>query len=120
MKITPTQLTLETEMATFGIVLKAQSFFKYQHFRTCLRKTGNAMVTDSQPASSKAMNGLQSITESQQSQNARVIVSEECTNIRWGEQILPELSKKIQFSYESIVIETYLCFQRVRLQKEQN
>ena len=78
------------------------------------------MVTDCQPASSKAMNGLQGITESQQSQNGRVIVSEECTNIRWGEQILPELSKKIQFSYESIVIETYLCFQRVQLQKEQN
>ena len=68
---------------------KVRSFFTYrgsnQHLRTCLRKARDVIVTDSQPASSKAINDLQSTTESQQRQNARVIVSEECTNIRWGE-----------------------------------
>ena len=49
------------------------------------------------------MNDLQSITESQQRQNARVIVSKECTNIRWGEQNLREVSKKIEDAYQSIV-----------------
>ena len=41
------------------------------------------MVTDSQPASSRVVNDLQSTIESQQRQNAREIVSEEYTNIKW-------------------------------------
>ena len=45
------------------------------------------------------MNDLQNITESQQHQNARVIVNEESTNIRWGEQNLREVSKRIQDAY---------------------
>ena len=68
-----------------------------------MRKTRDVIVTDSQPASSKAINYLQSTTESQQCQNARVIASEECTNIRWGEQNLRVVSKKIQDANERIV-----------------
>ena len=68
-----------------------------------MRKTRDVIVTDSQPASSKAINDLQSTTESQQRQSASVIVSEECTNISWGEQSLREVSKKIQDAYERIV-----------------
>ena len=49
------------------------------------------------------MNDLQSITESQQHQNARVIVNEESTNIRWGEQNLREVSKRIQDAYGRVV-----------------
>ena len=60
---------------------KVRSFFTYrglnQHLRTCLRKTRDLIVTDSQPASPIAINNLQSTTESQQRQNAREIVSEE-------------------------------------------
>ena len=86
---------------------KIRSFFTHrglnQLLRTCLRKARDAIVTDSQPASSKAINDLQSTTESQQRQNARVIVSEECTNIRWGEQNLREVSKRIRDAYERIV-----------------
>ena len=71
---------------------KVRSFFTYrglnQHLRTCLRKTRDVIVTDSQPASSRAINDLQSTTESQQRQNARDIVSEEYTNIKWGERNL--------------------------------
>ena len=65
---------------------KVRSFFKYrglnQHLQTCLRKTRNVIVADSQPASSRAINDLESTTESQQRQNAREIVSEEYTNIK--------------------------------------
>ena len=35
-----------------------------QHLRTCLRKTRDVVVTYSQPASSRAVNNLQSATES--------------------------------------------------------
>ena len=66
-------------------------------------KTRDVIVTDSQPASSRAINDLQSTTESQQRQNAREIVSEEYTNIRWGEQNQHEISKKIQDAYERII-----------------
>ena len=86
---------------------KVQSFFTYRelnkHLRTCLRKTRDVIVTDSQPASSRAINDLQITTESQQHQNAREIVSQEFTNIRWGKQNLREVSKKIQDAYERIV-----------------
>ena len=41
------------------------------------------MVYNSQPASSRVANNLQSTIESQQHQNAREIVSEEYTNIKW-------------------------------------
>ena len=86
---------------------KERSFFTYrglnQHFRTCLRKTRDVIVTDSQSASPIAINDLQGTTESQQHQNAREIVSEEYTNIKWGEWNLREVSKKIQDAYERIV-----------------
>ena len=86
---------------------KVRSFFTYrglnQHLQTCLKKTRNVIVADSQPASSRAINDLQSTTESQQRQNAREIVSEEYTNIKWGERNLREVSKKIQNTYERIV-----------------
>ena len=79
---------------------KVRSFFTYrglnQHLRTCLKKTRDVIVTGSQPASSRAVNDLQSTTESQQRQNVREIVSEEYTNIKWGERNLREVSKKIQ------------------------
>ena len=68
-----------------------------------MKKTRDVIVTNSQPESSKAVNDLQSTIESQQRYNARVVVSEECTNIRWGEQNLREVSKKIQDAYERIV-----------------
>ena len=71
-----------------------------------MRKTRDVIVTDSQPASSKAINDLPNTTESQQRQNAREIVSETYTNIRWGEQNLREVSKKIQDAYERIVFWT--------------
>ena len=58
---------------------------------------------DSKPARAKAINDLQSTTESQQRQNTRVIVSGKCKNIRYGEQNLREVSKKIQDAYERIV-----------------
>ena len=54
---------------------KIRSFFTYrglnQHLRTCLRKTRNVIVLDSQPASSRVINDPQSNIESQQRQNAR-------------------------------------------------
>ena len=68
-----------------------------------MRKTRDVIVTDSQPASSRAINDLQITTESQQHQNARETVSQEFTNIRWGKQNLREVSKKIQDAYERIV-----------------
>ena len=78
---------------------KVRNFFTYgglnQHLRTCLRKTRDVIVTENQPASSRAVNDLQSTTESQQHQNVREIVGEEYTNIKWGEQNLREVSKKI-------------------------
>ena len=47
---------------------KVRSFFTYrgsnQHLRTCLRKTRDVVVTDSQPASLRAVNDLQSTAES--------------------------------------------------------
>ena len=47
---------------------KLQSFFTYrglnQHLRTCLRKTRDVIVTEYQLASSRAVNDLQSTTES--------------------------------------------------------
>ena len=49
------------------------------------------------------MNDLQRITESQQHQNTRVIVSEESPNIRWGGQNLCEVSKRIQDAYGRVV-----------------
>ena len=61
------------------------------------------IVTDSWLASSREMNDLQSAAESQQRQNVREIVSEEYTNIKWGERNLREVSKKIQDAYERIV-----------------
>ena len=86
---------------------KVRNFFTYrglnQQLRACLKKTRDVIVANSQPASSKAVNDLQRTTESQQRHNARVVVSEECTNIRWGEQNLCEVSKKIQDAYERIV-----------------
>ena len=79
---------------------KVRSFFTYrglnQHLRTCLKKTRDVIVTGIQPASSRAVNDLQSTTESQQRQNVREIVNEEYTNIKWGERNLREVSKKIQ------------------------
>ena len=65
-------------------------------------ETRNVTITDSQPPCSRAINDLQSTTESQQLQNAKEIVSEKYTNIKWGEQNLREVSKKIQDAYESI------------------
>ena len=85
---------------------KVRGFFTYrglnQHLQTCSRKTRDTIVTDSQPASSRAINDLQSTTDSQQRQNAREIVSEEYTNINWGERNLRELSKKIQDACERV------------------
>ena len=102
MAITLTQLTTMVKITTF-----LQSFFTYrglnQHLRTCLRKTRDVIVTESQPASSRAVNDLQSTTESQQRQNVRENVNEEYTNIKWGERNLREVSKKIQDAYERIV-----------------
>ena len=83
---------------------KVRSFFTYrglnQHLRTRLRKTRDVIVTDSQPASSRTIHDLQSTTESQQRQNAKEIVGEEYTNIKWGKRNLLEVSKKIQDAYE--------------------
>ena len=57
---------------------REQSFFTYhglnQHLRSCLKKERDVIVTDSQPASSRAVNDLQSTTESQQHQNVVVVV----------------------------------------------
>ena len=54
---------------------KVRSFFTYrglnQHLQTCLRKTRDVIVTDSQPASSRAVNDLQSTAESQQRQKKK-------------------------------------------------
>ena len=67
---------------------KVQNLFKYRGFnqaqQTCLRKTTDVIVIDSHPATSRAVNDLQSTTESQQRQSVREIVSEEYTNIKWG------------------------------------
>ena len=86
---------------------KVRSFFTYrglnQHLRTCLKKTRDVIVTGSQPASSRAVNDLQSTTELQQRQNVRETVSEEYTNIKWGERNLREVSKKIQNAEERTV-----------------
>ena len=86
---------------------KVRSFFTYrglnQHLRTCLKKTRDVIVTGSQPASSRAVNDLQSTTESQQRQNVREVVSEEYTTIKCRERNLREVSKKIQDGYERIV-----------------
>ena len=86
---------------------KVRSFFTYrglnQHLRTCLKKTRDVVVTGSQPASSRAVNDLQSTTESQKRQKVREIVSEEYTNTKWGERNLHEISKKIQNAHERIV-----------------
>ena len=102
MTITLTQLTTMVKITTF-----LQSFFTHrglnQHLRTYLRKTRDVIVTDSQPASSRAVNDLQSTTESQQGQNVREIVSEEYTTIKCRERNLREVSKKIQDEYERIV-----------------
>ena len=75
-----------------------------------MRKTRDVIVTDSQPAISRAINDLQSTTESQQRQNAREIVSEEYKNIKWGERNLLEISKKIQDAYERIVFWKKILF----------
>ena len=64
----------------------------------------DVVVTDNKPASSNTINDLRSTTELQQRQNAREIVGEEYTNIRWGEQNLRGVSKKIQDAYERIAI----------------
>ena len=52
---------------------KVRNFFTYcglnKHLRTCLRKTRDVIVTENQPASSRAVNDLHSTTESQQHQN---------------------------------------------------
>ena len=97
---------------------KVRSFFTYrglnQHPRICLKKTRDVIVTDSQPASSA--NDLQSTTESQQRQNVREIVSEEYTNIKWGERNLREVSK-MRMNVLSSGRKTYSCFQQVQLQK---
>ena len=77
---------------------------------TCLRKTRDVIVTDSQPASSRAINDLPSTTELQQLQDVREIVSEEYTNIKWGEWNLLEISKKIQDAYERIVFWKKILF----------
>ena len=61
------------------------------------------IVADSQAVSSRAVNDLQSTTESQQRQNVREIVNEEYTNIKWGERNLREVSKKIQNAEERTV-----------------
>ena len=86
---------------------KVWSFFIYrelnQHLRTCLKKTRDVLVADSQPAISKTLNDPQSTTESQKRQNIREIVSEEYTNTKWKERNLREVSKKIQDAYERIV-----------------
>ena len=86
---------------------KVRSFFTYrglnQHLRTCLKKTRDVIVTGIQPASSRAVNDLQSTTESQKRQKVREIVSEEYTNTKWGERNLHEISKKIQNAHERIV-----------------
>ena len=83
---------------------KVRSFFTYlglnQYLPTCLRKAREVIVANSQPASSRAVNDLQSTTESQQRQNVRENVNEEYTNIKWGERNLREVSKKIQDAYE--------------------
>ena len=90
------------------------SFFRYrglnQQLRIFLRKMRDVTVTDSQPASSRAVNDLQSTTESQQRQNAREIISEEYTNIKWGERNLCEVSKKIHDAFERIVFWTKNLF----------
>ena len=74
---------------------EVRSFFTYcelnQHFHTCLRKSRDVIVAASQPASSRAVNHLQSTAESQQRQNTE-IVSEDYTNIKWEEQNLREIS----------------------------
>ena len=125
MTITPTQLKIGENDYFRCTSCKVRSFFTYrrlnQHLRTCLRKTRDVIVTDSQPASPIAINDLQSTTESQQRQNAREIVSEEYIDIRWGERNLREVSKKIQDAYESIVFwKKNLCFQQGQLQKKHN
>ena len=68
-----------------------------------MRKTRDVIVNDSQLARPIAINDLQSTTESQQRQNAREIVNEEYTNIKWGERNLREVSKKIKDAYDRIV-----------------
>ena len=74
-----------------------------------MRKTRDVIVTDSQSASSRALNDLQSTAESQQRQNTREIVSEEYTS-KWRERNLREVSKKIQDAYERIVFRKKILF----------
>ena len=71
-----------------------------QLLRTCLRKTRDVIVTDSQPASSRAVNNLQSATESTTPERKR-----DCQwrIHKWGERNLREVSKKIQDANERIV-----------------
>ena len=98
------------------------SFFTYrglnQHLRTCLKKKRDVIVTDSQPARSRAVNDLQSTTESQQHQKVREIVSEEYTNIKWEVRNLCEYLKrcKMRMNVLSSERKTYSCFQQVQLQ----
>ena len=101
---------------------KVRSFFTYrglnQHLQTFLRKTRDVIVTDSRPASPIAINDLQSTTESQQRQNAREIVGEEYTNIKWGERSLRVVSSvKMHMNVLSFGRKTYSCFQQGQLQK---
>ena len=98
---------------------KVRSFFTYrglnQHLQTCLKKTRDVIVTGSQPASSRAVNDLQSTTESQQRQNVREIVSEEYTNIKSGERTCVRYLKrfKMRINVLSSGRKTYSSFQQV-------
>ena len=60
----PTQLKMEAKITT--LVLQSPKFFHIsylnQHLQTCLRNTRDLTVTDSQPASQRAINDLQSTT----------------------------------------------------------
>ena len=96
---------------------KVRSFFTYrglnQHLRTCLKKTRDVIVTGSQPASSRAVNDLQSTTELQQRQNVRETVSEEYTNGENGTCVRYLKRFKMRKNVLSSGRKTYSCFQQV-------
>ena len=102
---------------------KVLSFFTYrglnQHLRTCLRKTRDVIATDSQSPSSKAINDLQSTTESQQRQNAREIASEEYTNISGENRTCVRYLKRFKMHMNVLTFgrKPYSCFQQVQLRK---
>ena len=100
---------------------KVRSFFTYQelsqHLQTCFRKTIDVVVTGSQPASSRAINDLQSTTQSLQRQiaremkNTQTLDAENRTCVRYLTRFEMHMNVLL-FGRKK-----YSCFQQVQLKK---